>query len=73
MSDIEPIGDLNSAAQLVVRAAAALSGDVPLALSWFRSEPLATFGGATAQALVEQGRAEDVMNYLESLAAGAAG
>jgi hypothetical protein len=40
---------------------------------WYRNEPLPVFGYKTAEQLVSDGRAEDVIRYVVSLEAGAAG
>ncbi|RZL91142.1 MAG: DUF2384 domain-containing protein [Variovorax sp.] len=57
----------------VLRAAFDLSGDMQVALRWYRTEPLGAFRYVTAETLVSQGRASDVVNYIESLRAGALG
>jgi len=57
----------------VIRAATDLSGDVNRALFWYRNEPLQPFGYKTAEQLVSDGRTEDLLRYIESLEAGAAG
>lgn len=57
----------------VVRAAADLSGDVERALFWYRNEPLPPFGYKTPEQLVSDGRSEELLRYIESLEAGAAG
>lgn len=57
----------------VIRAATDLSGDVQRALFWYRNEPLAVFDYQTAETLVSAGRADDVVRYVASLEAGAAG
>ncbi|MDP1906427.1 MAG: DUF2384 domain-containing protein [Pseudomonadota bacterium] len=57
----------------VIRAATDLTGDVNRALFWYRNEPLQPFGYKTAEQLVSDGRTEDLLRYIESLGAGAAG
>ena len=57
----------------VLRAAIDLSGDMGRAIFWYRNEPLATFGYKTAEQLVTEGRTEDLLRYMASLEAGAAG
>lgn len=57
----------------VIRAAADLNGDVNRAIFWYRVEPLSAFGYKTAEQLVTEGRTEDLLRYIESLEAGAAG
>ncbi len=57
----------------VIKAGTDLAGDVDLALFWYRNEPLSVFGYKTAEQLVSEGRTEDVLRYVSSLEAGAAG
>ena len=57
----------------VIRAAALLSGDLKKAASWYFADRIDVFGGSTAEELVLQGRARDVLRYIESLEAGFSG
>jgi hypothetical protein len=57
----------------VIKAATDLNGDLGAALFWYRNEPLTVFGYKTAERLVSEGRTEDVLRYMQSLPAGAAG
>lgn len=57
----------------VLKAAEDLCGDRNQAVSWYRNEPLAVFEYQTPEALVAAGRADDVLRYIASLEAGAAG
>lgn len=57
----------------VIRAAHDLSCDVGRAIFWYRNDPLPPFGYKTAEQLVSEGRTEDVLRYVVSLEAGAAG
>jgi hypothetical protein len=41
-----------------------------LAYAWYRSEPLAGFGGMTAMHLVREGRADEVLDYIDAVDAG---
>ena len=50
-----------------------MTGDAERAAFLLRNEPLRAFGYKTADTLVQEGRVEDVIAYLESLAGGAAG
>lgn len=50
-----------------------MTGDADRAAFLLRNEPLRAFGYKTADALVQEGRVQDVIAYLESLAGGAAG
>lgn len=45
-------------------------GSALMAYAWYRSEPLAGFAGATAMRLVQDGRAMDVMDYVDAVDAG---
>lgn len=57
----------------VLAVAAEMTGDAERAAFLLRNEPLRTFSYKTADALVQDGRADAVIAYLESLAGGAAG
>ena len=46
------------------------AGSALIAYAWFRSEPLAGFGGLTAMQLVQDGRAAEVMDYIDAVDAG---
>jgi len=62
--------------QDMVRAlavASEMTGDAERAAFLLRNEPLRAFGYKTADALVQAGRVDDVIAYLESLAGGAGG
>lgn len=45
-------------------------GSALMAYAWYRSEPLPGFSGHTAMQLVRNGRAEDVLNYIDAVDAG---
>ena len=57
----------------VLAVASDMTGDVERAVFLFRNEPLRAFDYKTAEKLVQDGRADDVVAYLRSLAGGAAG
>jgi len=57
----------------IIRAANDTSGDMQSTLFWYRNEPLPTFDYKTAEELVSEGRVDDVLRYVVSLEAGAAG
>jgi len=57
----------------IIKAATDLNGDLHRALFWYRTEPLSVFGYKTAERLVSEGRTDDVLRYVASLEAGAAG
>jgi hypothetical protein len=57
----------------VIKAATDLNGDLNKALFWYRNEPLSAFGYKTPERLVSEGRTDDLLPYMASLEAGAAG
>jgi hypothetical protein len=63
----------SSDATCVLLAGADLSGKANTASSWFRHEALPAFRFKTVEQFVREGRTEDVLAYLQSLQAGAAG
>jgi hypothetical protein len=72
-SESESVQQFLREAIRVIRAATELSGELRRALFWFRNEPLVVFDYQTAETLVAAGRADDVLRYVTSLEAGAAG
>lgn len=45
-------------------------GSALMAFAWYRSEPLAGFSGQTAMQLVKEGRAADVLDFVDAVDAG---
>jgi len=45
-------------------------GSALMAYAWYRSEPLAGFSGQTAMRLVRDGRADDVLDYIDAVDSG---
>lgn len=45
-------------------------GSALMAYAWYRSEPLSGFSGQTAMQLVRNGRAEEVLDYIDAVDAG---
>ncbi|MCW6512956.1 MbcA/ParS/Xre antitoxin family protein [Lichenifustis flavocetrariae] len=45
-------------------------GSVLLAYAWYRSQPLSGFSGQTAMQLVRNGRADEVLDYIDAVDAG---
>lgn len=45
-------------------------GSALMAYAWYRSEPLPGFSGLTAMQLVREGRANDVLDYIDAVDAG---
>ncbi|MCA0241256.1 MAG: DNA-binding protein [Proteobacteria bacterium] len=54
----------------VVSAATAVQPDAQRAIFLIKNEPIATFRHKTLMQLVQEGRAEDAIGYLESIGAG---
>ena len=46
------------------------AGGAAQAMDWYRAEPIAAFGGRTAEALVKSGKAIAVRDYVDHLATG---
>jgi hypothetical protein len=46
------------------------AGGAKQAMAWYRAEPLPAFGGRTAEALVKEGHAAAVRDYLDHIATG---
>lgn len=51
----------------ILAAAEELTGDADRAIIWFRHQPIAGYGGQTAQELVEAGHSDAVLAHLEDL------
>ena len=45
-------------------------GSALMAYAWYRSEPLPGFSGLTAMQLVRDGRADEVLDYIDAVDAG---
>ncbi|MFT4097005.1 MAG: DUF2384 domain-containing protein [Rhodoblastus sp.] len=45
-------------------------GSALMAYAWYRSEPLPGFSGQSAMQLVRDGRADDVLDYIDAVDAG---
>lgn len=71
MSEIQP--PIRTIQQVLAAATVVAGGDLEAAILWYRNEPLALFDNKTAESLVAEGRAADVLNLLESFQAGFAG
>lgn len=57
----------------IIKAVTDLNGDLNKALFWCRNEPLSVFGDKTAERLASEGRTDDLLRYIASIEAGAAG
>ena len=71
-----PAPQLQKYLQDMIRALAVateMTGDADRAAFLLRNEPLRAFGYKTADTLVQEGRSDAVIAYLESLAGGSAG
>ncbi|WP_019653734.1 antitoxin Xre/MbcA/ParS toxin-binding domain-containing protein [Variovorax atrisoli] len=71
MSDI--LSSTRAIQQVLAAATAVSGGDLVAAVLWYRNEPLALFDNRTAESLVAEGWAADVLNLLESIQAGFVG
>jgi hypothetical protein len=60
---------LREMVEILNRVAPRFGSDL-LAYAWYRSAPLAGYGGLTAMHLVAQGRAAEVMDYIDAVDAG---
>ena len=60
---------LGLVARIIARASELAGGD-DRAILWFRHQPIAGFGGSTAEELVVAGHGRAVIDYLEALDAG---
>ena len=54
----------------IVGRVSAWAGGAPQAMAWYRAQPIPAFGGRTAEALVKDGKAGAVRDYLDHLAVG---
>lgn len=57
----------------VLRAATDLNSDPAVASAWYSGEALSVFDGKTPAQLVAEGRAADLLRYIEMLGAGFCG
>ena len=51
----------------VLDKAGARFGSLLIAYAWIRSQPLPGFSSSTAKARIQEGRADDVLEYLDAL------
>jgi hypothetical protein len=54
----------------ILTRVAGWAGGPAQAMAWYRAEPIAAFGGRTAEALVKTGHAGPLRDYLDSIALG---
>lgn len=54
----------------IVGRVADWAGGEKQAMAWYRAEPIAAFGGRTAESLVKDGKAAAVRDYLDHVATG---
>ncbi len=54
----------------IISRVADWAGGKEQAMAWYRSQPLPAFGGRTAEALVKEGKAAAVRDYLDHMALG---
>lgn len=54
----------------IISRVAEWAGGKEQAMAWYRAQPLPAFGGHTAEALVKEGKAAAVRDYLDHMALG---
>jgi hypothetical protein len=54
----------------IVSRVAGWAGGKEQAMAWYRAQPIAAFGGRTAEALVKDGQASALRDYLDHIALG---
>ena len=54
----------------IINKVAPRFGSALIAYTWYRSQPLPGFSGLTAMRLVRDGRADDVLGYIDAVDAG---
>jgi hypothetical protein len=54
----------------ILTVAAEMAGDEGRAVIWFKHQPIPGWAGKTAYDLVAEGRAADVLSYLEAVRSG---
>lgn len=54
----------------IISRVSAWAGGKDQAMAWYRAQPIAAFGGRTAEALVKDGRAGALRDYLDHIALG---
>ncbi|TIM33827.1 MAG: DUF2384 domain-containing protein [Mesorhizobium sp.] len=54
----------------IISRVADWAGGKEQAMAWYRAQPLPAFGGRTAEALVKEGKAAAVRDYLDHMALG---
>jgi hypothetical protein len=54
----------------IISRVADWAGGKEQAMAWYRAQPLPAFGGRTAEALVKDGKAVSVRDYLDHMAVG---
>lgn len=66
-------GYMREVVRVLAAAEEAASGDRERAIFWYMNEPLSEFDFRTPDELVSQGKAQVVMDYIESILGGATG
>ena len=57
----------------VLSAATSLNGSISAAVFWLKNQPIADFGHRTPRQLIQAGKTQSLVDYIESLDAGATG
>lgn len=67
------LADIDADKDRIIAAATELQNDPRMVLGWYYGHALPDFGNRTPEQLVTQGKAQTVLDYIESLKAGATG
>jgi DNA-binding XRE family transcriptional regulator len=54
----------------IISRVSAWAGGKDQAMAWYRAQPIAAFGGRTAEALIKEGQAGALRDYLDHIALG---
>lgn len=61
---------IDQATLRILAVAEEMAGDRQRAVTWFEQQPIPSWGGKTAYELVQEGKADKVLDYLEGVKAG---
>jgi uncharacterized protein (DUF2384 family) len=54
----------------ILAIAEEMAGNRQRAITWFEQQPIPSWGGKTAYELVQEGKADNVIDYLEAVKSG---
>lgn len=61
---------LREVTEVINRVLPWCGGSLPMAIAWYRSQPIPAFGDQTAEILVRHGRADHILDYIGGIALG---